>query len=81
MELESMSLEEAFERLEGTIARLESEDITLEESFLAYEEGMKLLKHCNDSIDRVEKQVLMISAGGELTAFNQTDQDTDRGVN
>lgn len=80
MELEKMSLEEAFEQLEDTIARLESEDITLEESFLAYEEGMKLLKHCNDSIDRVEKQVLTLSSEGELTAFNQIDKDMDQGV-
>ena len=69
MEIEKMSLEQAFEQLENTIARLESEDITLEDSFAAYKEGMDILKHCNNSIDKVEKQVLMLSTDGELEAY------------
>lgn len=71
MEIDKLSLEKSFELLEGTVARLESEEITLEESFAAYEEGMRLLKHCNDSIDRVEKQVLMLSPEGERVPFSQ----------
>ena len=69
MEINKLSLEQAFLQLEDTISRLESEDITLEESFAAYKEGMELLKHCNDSIDKVEKQVLMLSAEGELEPY------------
>lgn len=64
-----LSLEEAFEQVEGTIALLEEEDITLEESFKAYQEGMKLLQYCNDKIDKVEKQVLKINEDGELDEF------------
>lgn len=63
------SLEEAFEQIEETIARLEDEDITLEDSFRAYQDGMKLLKYCNEKIDRVEKQVLKINEDGELDEF------------
>ena len=63
------SLEEAFEQIEATIARLEDEDITLEDSFRAYQDGMKLLKYCNEKIDRVEKQVLKINEDGELDEF------------
>lgn len=69
MEIDKFSLEQAFEQLESTIARLEAEDISLEESFAAYKEGMQLLKHCNDSIDKVEKQVLMLSSDGEIIPF------------
>jgi len=64
-----LSLEEAFEQVEGTIALLEEEDITLEESFRAYQEGMKLLQYCNDKIDKVEKQVLKINEDGGLDEF------------
>lgn len=63
------SLEEAFGKIEETIARLEDEDITLEDSFREYQEGMKLLKYCNEKIDRVEKQVLIINEDGELDEF------------
>jgi len=44
-------------------------DELLEESFLAYQEGMKLLKQCNDTIDKVEKQVLALNKDGELDEF------------
>lgn len=60
------SLEENFARLEETIERLESEDITLEGAFAAYSEGMAILKQCNEQIDRVEKQVLKLTEQGEL---------------
>ncbi len=65
----TFSLEEAFEQIEGMIEQLEEEDITLEDSFRAYQEGMKLLKYCDEKIDRVEKQVLKINEVGELDEF------------
>ena len=60
------SLEENFERLEETIEQLEAEDISLENAFAAYSEGMAILKQCNEQIDRVEKQVLKLTEQGEL---------------
>ena len=35
---------------------MEKSDITLEESFALYNEGMQLLKQCNETIDAVEKK-------------------------
>ena len=55
---EAFSLEKAFEQLE------EQEDVSLEKSFEIYQAGMKLLKKCNESIDRVEKQVLVLQEDG-----------------
>ena len=40
-------LEESFEQLETIIAELEKGDMTLEDSFKKYEEGMKLIKNCS----------------------------------
>ncbi len=65
-----MTIEEAFARLQEILGRMEEEGITLEESFAGYEEGMKLLKYCNEKIDRVEKQVQQMNAGGELEEFH-----------
>ena len=61
---ESCSIEETFARIDELIAQLESPEIGLEDSFQAYEEGMKLLKACNEQIDRVEKKVLVLSGDG-----------------
>ncbi len=66
---EDMTLEEAFSRLDQVVERLESREITLEESFKVYQSGMELLKTCNDKIDRVEKKVLMMDEDGELSGF------------
>lgn len=66
VEIEDMSLEEGFSRLEETIKRLEAEDVSLEDAFKAYGEGMMLLEHCNKQIDRVEKQVKKLAGNGEL---------------
>ncbi|MDE6911067.1 MAG: exodeoxyribonuclease VII small subunit [Lachnospiraceae bacterium] len=64
-----LTLEQIFEKLEGTIGKLEQEDIPLEESFRLYKEGMKLVKSCNDRIDKVEKEVLKLNENGELDEF------------
>lgn len=64
-----MSLEQNFERLNIVIDKLEAEDISLEDAFAAYSEGMTILETCNEQIDRVEKKVLKLSAAGELEEF------------
>lgn len=64
-----LTLEEAFEVLEKTIAKLEDEDITLEDSFKKYQQGMEILKYCSDKIDKVEKKVWKINENGETDEF------------
>lgn len=58
-------LEESFEQLETIIAELEKGDMTLEDSFKKYEEGMKLIKNCSNSINRVEKKLIVLENGEE----------------
>ncbi len=60
-----LKLEDAFEKLNTIIEELEKPDISLENSFSLYQEGMKLLKSCNSSIDKVEKELIILSEGGE----------------
>lgn len=59
-------LEEAFEKLDEMLDVLESPDISLEESFEVYKEGMTLLAKCNETIDQVEKKVLKLTEEGKL---------------
>ncbi len=66
---EEIKLEEAFEKLEKTVSTLEREDISLEESFQIYQQGMELLKQCNQAIDQVEKKVLVLNEDGETHEF------------
>ncbi len=61
-----MTIEENFTKIEETIELLEQDDISLEEAFAAYSEGMRLLKECNEQVDMVEKKVLKLAADGKL---------------
>ena len=60
-----IKLEESFDKLNQIMEALEKPDISLEDSFTLYQEGMKLLKACNDSIDKVEKELIILSENGE----------------
>ncbi len=63
------TLETAFEELEGTIAALENPDVTLDESLKLYQQGVKLLKYCNDSIDKVEKKIIELKTEDDPNEF------------
>ncbi len=56
-----LTIEETFQELEAVLEQMETQDISLEESFACYEKGMKLVKYCNDKIDKVEKQIIVLS--------------------
>ncbi|MCD2492620.1 exodeoxyribonuclease VII small subunit [Lacrimispora sp. NSJ-141] len=62
---ETLSIEQTFERLDDIIGRLEGEELSMEESFAAYAEGLALVKKCRGSIDEVEKKVLVLEESGE----------------
>lgn len=68
-EMEELTLEEAYGKLEEILTNLESSEITLEDSFKEYAHGMELLKACNEKIDLVEKKVKLINEEGELSDF------------
>lgn len=51
------SLEEILNELGDIVDKMSNEELTLEESFKMYEQGIKLCKQCNDKIDKVEKQL------------------------
>lgn len=65
----AIALEENFLKLEETIKFLERDDISLEEAFEQYQNGIKLLKSCNDKLDEVEKKVLILNEAGGLDEF------------
>ncbi|MDD6805691.1 MAG: exodeoxyribonuclease VII small subunit [Lachnospiraceae bacterium] len=66
---EDCSIEDILSQVEDTIANLEAEDISLEDSFVQYKKGMELLKVCNEKIDAIEKKVLILNGEGETDEF------------
>ncbi|MBQ2320636.1 MAG: exodeoxyribonuclease VII small subunit [Lachnospiraceae bacterium] len=60
MAAKKLTLEESFGSLDKIIQEMQTGELTLEQSFKKYEEGMKLIKNCNDAIDKVEKKLIVI---------------------
>ena len=67
--IENLTLEEAFAELDRLLVQLSDRDVSLDESFLAYEKGTRLLKYCNDHLDQVEKQMMILNEEGGLDEF------------
>lgn len=65
MQKEKKTLETAFEELSEVVKQLEQPGVSLNEAFLLYNEGMKLVKYCNASIDKVEKKLIVLEEGDE----------------
>lgn len=61
------TIEEAFAALDEIVEKLERKDITLEESFQIYQQGMELLHYCNEKVDTVEKKLLQMNEDGTLS--------------
>ena len=68
-EQKEQTLEEIFGEMEGLLEALESREISLEDSFEKYKEGMALLKAAVEKIDTVEKAMLVLNDQGEADEF------------
>ncbi len=47
--------------LEDLVARMESGEMTLEESLAAYERGVGLYRHCQSALEQAELRVRLLS--------------------
>ena len=66
---QKQGLEGMFAQLETVIGQMEEDGVSLEQSFDLYNKGMSLLKQCSQSIDEVEKKVLVLDEDGETHEF------------
>lgn len=60
---ENVGIEDNFEQLEDIISKMQSDRITLEQSFELYNKGLSLVQDCNNKIDKIEKQIKIIEEG------------------
>ena len=60
---ENVGIEDNFEQLEDIISKMQSDRITLEQSFELYNKGLSLVQDCNNQIDKIENQIKIIEEG------------------
>ena len=60
--------EDELKELEDTVARIDSGELSLEDSIKAFEQGVALVRSLNQKLDEVEKkiEVLVRDSQGEL---------------
>lgn len=78
-ELEKKKFEAALEELEKVVERLESGELSLEESLAAFEDGVRLVKFCNQKLTEVEKKIelLVKDKDGKLQLKPLEDEDEE----
>ncbi len=65
------SFEDAVEKLEDAIERIESGEIGLEESLEQYTDGMKLINHCRNILDKAENKIKKLSLDADKNIVEQ----------
>ncbi|MBL7250468.1 exodeoxyribonuclease VII small subunit [Alloalcanivorax sp. C16-2] len=69
-------LEEALDSLEALVERMESGELTLEESLQAFEQGVKLTRECQQALTQAEQKVRILldqDPEGEPAPFENRD--------
>ena len=57
------------QELDKLIQAMEEPEVSLEDSFQMYHQGIDMLKACNDKMDKIEKQMLVLDSEGETHEF------------
>lgn len=72
------SFEAALQELERLVQTLESGGAPLEESLTAYERGMVLLKHCQETLAQAEQKIRILD-GDKLNDFSVSSESPAEG--
>lgn len=59
-EPQKQTFEDALKRLEEVLDSLEHGNLSLEDSLKAFEEGVKLIRFCQEKLDEVERRVELL---------------------
>jgi exodeoxyribonuclease VII small subunit len=69
-----VGFEQALAELETIVARMESGELTLEQSLTSYKRGAALLQYCQSALKDAQQQVKMLESG-LLRDFPAVDDD------
>ena len=69
---DNIKFEDALSKLEEIVKKLESGELSLEESLVAFEEGIRLSRICSKQLDEAEKKIEILTKAedGQLLIEN-----------
>ena len=65
MAKKEFSIDQGFEQLDDILKKFGSEDVKLSDAVKLYSEGVSVVKECKDSLDQVEKELIILNENGE----------------
>ncbi len=65
MAKKEFSIDQGFEQLDDILKKLGSEDVKLSDAVKLYSDGVSVVKKCKDSLDQVEKELIILNENGE----------------
>ena len=68
------SFESAMEQLETLVSKMESGDLSLEESLEAFEKGVHLTRYCQDQLKKAELKIQELNSKGEIIEIDQENE-------
>ena len=74
---QTMSFEEALNRLDEIVRKLESGDMLLSDSLALYEEGTGLIKICSKMLDQAEQKVVKLKKGPDRAPIELEFEDVE----
>ena len=74
-----MTYEQQLQQLETLIKQLENGDLSLDQALAAYEQGINLIRACQQQLEQAEQRIQLLAHGanGEETLIPFTDPEDD----
>lgn len=65
MAKKEFNIDQGFEQLDEILEKLGSQDVKLSDAVKLYSEGVTVVKKCKDSLDKVEKELIILDENGD----------------
>ena len=64
-----MGIESTLKQLEKIVTQMEDENLNLEDSLKSYEKGVILVKEAQESLNKIEKKIQILSENNQLNDY------------
>ena len=68
-----IDIESILKQLEKIVTQMEEENLNLEDTLKSYENGISLVKEAQESLNKIEEKIQILSENNELDDLNQNE--------
>ena len=65
MENKELTIEQSFQELDQIIEKMQADELSLEEAFALYKNGISLVEGCNQKIEKIQCDIQKLTADEE----------------